>query len=486
MVEHAAVNRVVVGSSPTFGAILSPENQQVVKTSEISRTDSAQKQGGSEKNASGKMKFPVTVTFRKAEVKIYGKSEAYPFYRLCFYAGGKRHVRSFSTYGEAKGEADAKVREIADGNQALALTAKEATAALSIRDTLDAFRRDTGRAFTPVEAVTGFLDAVKQLPAGCNLTEAVRTYSRTLATIKPKLIAEAVAEFIAVRKPRAHAANGKRAQISPVYAAHVESWLRQFSGTFPGHHLADLDRKFLAKYLEEFSDLSAKSRNDRRAAVAMFLRWCARQDYLPQTHRLLEADAMQKEQIDAGATDFYRPVELRQLLEAAEGPMRAVIALQGLAGLRLEEALRLTWDNLFKVPGYIEISAQNAKTRRRRLVEICSALTSWLEPFRGMQGRVWNQTVTLNGYVSAFLRLRTSLKVPARRNGLRHAFCTYHFAMYSNENLTAAQAGNSPAMIHAHYRGLATKAEAEKWFTVKPTKVPDNIVPMDVKVGSHS
>jgi len=32
----------------------------------------------------------------------------------------------------------------------------------------------------------------------------------------------------------------------------------------------------------------------------------------------------------------------------------------------------------------------------------------------------------------------------------------------ANENLTAQQAGNSPSMIHAHYKGLATKKEAEK------------------------
>jgi hypothetical protein len=33
---------------------------------------------------------------------------------------------------------------------------------------------------------------------------------------------------------------------------------------------------------------------------------------------------MQKEQLDTAATDFYRPGEFRALLEAAEGPMRAV------------------------------------------------------------------------------------------------------------------------------------------------------------------
>ena len=70
--------------------------------------------------------------------------------------------------------------------------------------------------------------------------------------------------------------------------------------------------------------------------------------------------------------------------------------------------------------------------------------------------------------------LRDELGIPARRNGLRHAFCTYHFAQHSNENLTAAQAGNSPAMIHAHYKGLATKADAEKWFNISTPKVSAN------------
>gem|GEM_PF-3300279 len=33
-------------------------------------------------------------------------------------------------------------------------------------------------------------------------------------------------------------------------------------------------------------------------------------------------------------------------------------------------------------------------------------------------------------------------------------------------------------MIHAHYKGLATKADAEKWFTVLPPKSARNIIPL--------
>ena len=116
--------------------------------------------------------------------------------------------------------------------------------------------------------------------------------------------------------------------------------------------------------------------------------------------------------------------------------------------------------------GHVEITRTKSKTRARRLVTACRSLTEWLAPYRSSVGPLWLHG--LEKFHTDFGALRTSLKIPARRNGLRHAFCTYHFALHSNENLTAAQAGNSPAMIHAHYKGLATKAEAEAWFAVAP------------------
>jgi len=92
-----------------------------------------------------------------------------------------------------------------------------------------------------------------------------------------------------------------------------------------------------------------------------------------------------------------------------------------------------------------------------------------------MDDPVWRET--LSGYVQAYIRLRNRVGVPSRRNGLRHGFITFHFAMYSNEGLTAAQAGTSPTMIFQHYRGLATPHEAQRWFDVVPQR-PQNVVLM--------
>ena len=380
-------------------------------------------------------------------------------------------MHTFAAYSDAKAAAERIVRDTASGSQATALTAGQSRDALAALERLESFRQSTGRAISLLAAASELVEALAKLQ-GRSLDEAVTGYLRTVVSVKRKDIAEAVEEFIAGRQHKTEAKDGKRAQLSETYAVHVNSWLREFAGTFTGTAVCDLSKEHLNAYAKTFKSFTPKTRNHRRATVKMFLKWCARQDYLAVNHRLLEADCLATEIADAAAADFFRPAELQTLLDNATDDLRPVIAIAGLAGLRGEEIMRLEWADVWRVGGHIEVSARNAKTRQRRLVAICPALAAWLEPFRASAGKVYPRGV--HAWQHAFLTMRKSLNIPDRLNGLRHAFCTYHFAQHSNENLTAAQAGNSPAMIHAHYKGLATKADAEKWFNISTPKVSAN------------
>ena len=232
--------------------------------------------------------------------------------------------------------------------------------------------------------------------------------------------------------------------------------------------MCDLTKQHLNLFVESHAKLSAQKPQPLPRHAANVSGWCRRRDYLAANHRLFEADGLRKEDADTGDVDYYRPAELRLMLDNAAPEMAVIIAMQAFGGLRVQETLRLDWGDVWRVAGYMEISSAKSKTRQRRLVEICPALAAWLKPCRKKSGKVFPGGVHV--YQRGFLKLRGELKIPDRRNGLRHAFCTYHFALHNNENLTAAQAGNSPSMIHAHYKGLATKAEAEKWFAVQPQK----------------
>jgi integrase len=139
------------------------------------------------------------------------------------------------------------------------------------------------------------------------------------------------------------------------------------------------------------------------------------------------------------------------------------------------EVLRLDWADVFKIPGHIEINSTKSKTRSRRLCEMGDSLRQWLEPYRQRSGPVF--AGHRDTYHASLTSLLASLGIPTKKNGLRHGFCTFHFAAFGNENLTAQQAGNSPSVIHRHYRGLATKTEAEKWFAVAPAE-RDKVVPL--------
>ena len=414
------------------------------------------------------MRFPVTVEFYDQRAKVYAPAKNFAFYRVAFKVDGKRRMLTFGTYSEAKTTAEAKVKELHKGQKSSALTAKQAQDALTIRDMLDAYRLETGKVLSIVELTASHLAAVKELPKNCTLIEAVRVYRQSIAAVQRKPLAQAVKEFCDARRPKGVSKDGKRSVLSPVYVQDTERQLTEFSDANTGADVCDLTKQHLDLFVESHAKLSPKSRNHYRATLRMFFGWCQRRDYLAANHRLLEADGLRKEDADTGDVDYYRPAELRLMLDNAAPEMAVIIAMQAFGGLRLQEALRLDWGDVWRVSGHVEISSAKAKTRSRRLVEINSTLAAWLKPYRKKIGAV--TSLTLDTYTGQLIRLRKRLKIPSRKNGLRHGFLTAHYALNQNENQTAAQAGTSPAMLFRHYKGLMARKEAAEWFVVNPPK----------------
>ena len=146
MVEQLTLNQLVLGSSPSRGTSL-PKKTEAFS---VSDAVSAQNPAESESKA---VRFPKVVRHRRAEVKIYGESRHYPFYRLAYCFAGKRQQRTFATYSEAKAEADKLLRELADGSQASALSATQARDALAALERLEVFRQSTGQRVSLLAAV---------------------------------------------------------------------------------------------------------------------------------------------------------------------------------------------------------------------------------------------------------------------------------------------------------------------------------------------
>ena len=428
---------------------------------------------------------PILARIYKPKAPTTAQPKPYPFYRVLWVAAGKRMAKTFRRFageGGAKEFAERHVKELAAGSQVTALTPGEARGALAARDALAAYKRETGREITFVQAITEYI-AARRIAGKRPLTEVATGFMGNVATVKRMDLSAAVEEFITARETKTKTKDGRRAQLSASYTYNTGLWLRNFAAEFTGQALCDFSKEQLDLYFsnKKRADLAPKSRNHIRATLTMFFRWAIKNDYLSSGHRLLEAVGMERETAMGADTDFFRPTELRALLVSADDIIRPLIALFGLAGLRQQEVMRLTWEDVFRVPGQIEITAAKSKTRSRRLVTMVPALSAWLRPFRNKKGPLWTQH--RDTFHAQFAALRETHKIPARKNGLRHGFCTFHFALHSNENLTAAQAGHTPGMVHSNYKALSTRKQALAWFAVKPAKAA-NVVDLPQPQGS--
>lgn len=293
------------------------------------------------------LKFPKRLRHNgrgKVLATIY-KRPQHPQYRLywCARVDGKARSRmkNFAAYSEAKRAGDKVVADVAKG-RASVLSPGQAADPLNAVEELQRHYQATGKRLSIRFAVGEYCELSRKL-GDRSPGEAVDGYLSTVAMVKRKDIKEAVEEFIASREPRTVFRDGKRPQLSPGWHYIVSMWLREFAATFPGHAVCDLSKAHLDTYIAGHNEVSSRTRNGRRNAVKLFLKWCAEQrDYLFTNNRLGASDSMVKEREDFGEVEFNTPAELRAMLDmaATDDEFRSllpVLAIGGLAGLRLQE-----------------------------------------------------------------------------------------------------------------------------------------------------
>ena len=66
------------------------------------------------------MKFPVTIRHRNSKAKIYRPAGKFAYYRVAYAVAGKRQMKTFANYSDAKAAAERIVRDVANGSQAVA------------------------------------------------------------------------------------------------------------------------------------------------------------------------------------------------------------------------------------------------------------------------------------------------------------------------------------------------------------------------------
>ena len=295
------------------------------------------------------------------------------------------------------------------------------------------------------------------------MTDAARFFMRHHGRgLEGKHVADAVEAFKAEKR-----AEGR----SELYLDDLRYRLDSFAKAF-NVEVRQLTPADVRDFLGELK-FSARSFNNHRRALQTFFNFCQSRGWLSREADLLEGIGKRRE--TPADIEVFTAAELRKILHAATPKAATCIALQAFAGVRSEELLRLTWTDLERRKGFIEITAGKAKTAQRRLIPIAPNLAEWLADAPRVGQRVWPHS---KPFLFEAMRNATAKALVAwKANGLRHSFITYRLAATKDVAEVALEAGNSAAMIFRHYRELATEAEAADWFGILPaTAEAGNVV----------
>jgi integrase len=262
----------------------------------------------------------------------------------------------------------------------------------------------------------------------------------------------------------------------------LEHYLNAFA-TDMNVEVSEVTPGIVSRYLTSMT-ASERTKKNCRDVLGFFGRWCVLHGYLERGTDLVEG--VQKYSMKPGEIHIFTPVEISKLIEHADNRLLPYIVIGAFAGLRGAEIQRLDWSEIDLVDGFIEVTAEKAKTDTRRLVPIKGNLKSWLLPRAKKSGPV----CAFGNVVNQLMKLVTATnkampkdtpnkdKMKWKKNALRHSYISYRVAECADVARVADESGNSPAIIKANYLKRVKPDRAAEYFAIMPASAlaPSKVV----------
>jgi len=260
------------------------------------------------------------------------------------------------------------------------------------------------------------------------------------------------------------------------YIRSLETAKRRFVNAFSEKLVSEISVRDIDDFLRQFNHLNAVTRNYYRQLIVIAFSHAERHGYC--SANVASKSSVIKEV--PSPVGILRPEELARLLAACSPRILAAVAIGAFAGVRTSELARLDWReiNLRDSESYIEITAANAKSSRRRLVKILPCLAAWLRPFAKNSGPViqtskqeWSRIMEYYNYRKLAAK---QAGVIWPKNALRHSFASYHISKFKDAAALALEMGHRTTnLIFSHYREVVTPDKAEEYWQLAPFSRPE-------------
>jgi integrase len=310
-------------------------------------------------------------------------------------------------------------------------------------------------------------EALSLLDGAATLTDAARAYLGGKRSLERRSVAWAVNAFV-----RAKLNDGLRQATIDWY----DERLRYVADQFGERIIDEITRADFRGWMERSPWAASSKAGTARAARALW-RWAIQHEPPLAVHDVTTGLRFSvRAKTPDGSTKVLSVPHCAAILNRVPAGHRSAVALMLFAGLRPEEVAGesgkpwLRWQCVNIAEKIVRVPAECSKTRQSRTLEgLPDALWSWLTPRDPEQTVATAQRRTLIEHVKRAGGF--SATVPWPQDGLRHSFGTYALAATNDPGKVALWMGHNgnPTMLHRHYRGMASKAEAEKFWALRPS-----------------
>ena len=373
-------------------------------------------------------------------------------YRVAYWQGRLKVRKFFVEYTRAKAEARRIAGNLRAGKVQVANTDES-----DLQDLNRARLAIAGLGVSLEQAAREYAEAQKLLD-GKSVLGFVQTHLARVGKLKDATMIEAAHALIEEKKAR-----GKG-----------HTWIKSLRNFLLNSALRKLEKPMIAVTVDDLENLlrtwKGRTRNNKIRFLVQLFNY-AKGKYIPEA----EKSVAQKLPFDVetpGEVQIWTPEEAKKLLDAALPEELPFFAIALFSGIRTCEICRMDWSQVrpHRDPNeaHIEVKAAGSKKQLgRRIVPILPSLAAYLE----------KTGVPKSGRIVPNSNMQTRQELLAQRaglqwkhNGCRHSFGSYRMADIKNVYQVAEEMGNSPAMIKKHYFQAVTKAEAGRFWNLKPSK----------------
>lgn len=290
---------------------------------------------------------------------------------------------------------------------------------------------------------------------GLTLREVWNAYQdgRTFATTGKITVRDAIAALVTTKT---------KANKRPAYIASLEQYLKAWAKGFEERPIAGVEYEELKTFVDGKENLSSRSTAINR--LSTLFSYAVRQGWIIAN----PIKRLERPTIEDKAPEIMTLAEVRQVLGYTKAKLPRFIpwlALTLFAGLRPEEADKITRDKIDLKAGTVTIDAAVSKVRNLRVVNLKPVAVKWLK--RG--GDLPLPKVTRR---RAIRKLRELLGWPEwKKDVLRHTCASNWIAEGEGYGTVALELGNSEAMLRKHYKTHVSKAESAEFWALNPKAV---------------